>query len=318
MRVALICPSPPRSRLGNRITALRWRRMLRALGHDAFLAQPGPAPRCDVLVALHARRSAESVRSARAERKAAHVVVALTGTDLYRDIHTDGQAQESLELADLLVVLHRGAAAELPRRLRAKVRVVPQSAPAPRRKLAPQRARFEVAVVGHLRAEKDPLRTALAARLLGDDSCIAVVHVGKALDEAQRRAAEREARENPRYRWLGELPSWKARALIARARVLVVSSEMEGGANVVSEAVAAGTPVIATRIPSMRAILGADHPGLFGFGDTRALARLLVRAEREPRFLGELRRRSVLLQRELSPAREQAALRAILHELRLR
>ena len=289
--------------------------MLRELGHAAFIAEGGAGGRADALIALHARKSAQSVRASRELHGERPVVVALTGTDLYRDIHRDRAAQESLELADLLIVLHPGGAAELPARLRPKVRVVPQSAPAPRRKPAPSPRSFEVAVVGHLRREKDPLRAALAARLLPASSRIRIVHAGRALTGELRRAARLEQRENPRYRWLGELPRWKARALIGRARLLALTSEMEGGANVVSEAVAAGTPVLASRIPSMEAIFGSSYPGLFPFGSTRALARLLSRAEREPAFLSELASRSRALRPALSPAREKAALRGVVAEL---
>jgi putative glycosyltransferase (TIGR04348 family) len=315
VRVALICPAPPGSRLGNRITALRWARMLRELGHRAFIAEGGAGGRSDALIALHARKSAEAVRASRALHRERPVAVALTGTDLYRDIHLDREAQESLELADLLIVLHPGGASELPARLRPKVRVVPQSAPVPRIKAAPSERWFEVAVVGHLRKEKDPLRAALAARLLPDSSRIRVLHAGRALTSELRRAALAEQRENPRYRWLGEVPRWRARALIGRARLLALTSEMEGGANVVSEAVAAGTPVLASRIPSMEAIFGRSYPGLFPFGSTRALARLLSRAEREPAFLAELASHSRGLRPALSPAREKAALRGVVAEL---
>ncbi|MFL5312322.1 MAG: selenoneine biosynthesis selenosugar synthase SenB [Myxococcales bacterium] len=311
MRVALVCPAPPGSRLGNRITALRWRRMLRELGHRAFIVMPGPAPAADVLFALHARRSAEAVRSARELRPATKVIVALTGTDLYRDVQVDASARRSLELADRLVVLHEGAAAEVSRRLRPKVHVVPQSAPATR-KLPPLRRWFEVLVVAHLRPEKDPLRTAHAARQLDGASRIRVVHAGAALSAQMRRAAAAEMRSNRRYLWLGELPAWKARRLIARARVLSITSEIEGGANVLSEAVAAGTAVLASRIPAMRAILGGDYPGLFRFGDTGALAGLLRRVEADAAFLSELRRRCIAARPALSPAREKAALRAVL------
>ncbi|HET9752850.1 MAG TPA: glycosyltransferase, partial [Myxococcales bacterium] len=114
---------------------------------------------------------------------------------------------------------------------------------------------------------------------------------------------------------LGEVPRWKARALIARARLLALTSEMEGGANVVSEAVAAGTPVLASRIPSMEAIFGRSYPGLFPFGKDRALARLLSRAEREPAFLSQLAAHSRALRPSLSPAREKAALRRVVAEL---
>src|SRR5207245_6228715 len=167
-------------------------------------------------------------------------------------------SRRSLELADRLVVLHDGAAAELSRRLRWKVRVVPQSAP-PARRLGPRRRWFEAVVVAHLRREKDPLRTALAARRLDASSRVRVVHAGAALSAGMRQGALAEMRTNPRYVWVGELPRWKARRLIARGRVLCITSEMEGGANVLSEAVAAGTPVLGSRIPALRAILGADY-----------------------------------------------------------
>jgi putative glycosyltransferase (TIGR04348 family) len=313
VRVALICPAPAGSRLGNRVTALRWAAMLRAAGHRVVLADPGSAPPCDVLLALHARKSAASVARSRQVAPGRPIVVALTGTDLYVDIHRDAQAKRSLELADLLIVLHGRAAEELPARLRGKVRVVPQSAP-PVRALKPSRRAFEVAVVGHLRDEKDPLRTALAARLLPAESRVRVVHAGAPLSAGWKKAVLREARENPRYRYLGELPLAKARSLIARSRVLSLTSRLEGGANVVSEAVAAGTPILASRIPAMEAILGDDHPGLFEFGATQELASLLARAERDPAFLRDLARRSRALRRALSPAREKSLLVAVVRE----
>lgn len=288
--------------------------MLRDLGHQAFIVGPGPAPRAEVLVALHARKSAEAVLSARRRLPGTRIVVALTGTDLYRDIHRDAAARRSLELADRLIVLHDGAPAELPPRLRRKVHVVPQSA-LPARRIDPRRGSFDVAVVAHLRQEKDPLRTAYAARELDASSRIRVVHAGAALSAAMRSAAVAEMRKNPRYVWLGELPGWKARRLIARARVLSITSQMEGGANVLSEAVAAGTPVLGSRIPALRAILGADYPGLFSFGDTAALARLLRRAEGDAAFVSDLRRRCVAARAKVSRARELSALRAVLADL---
>jgi len=314
VRVALICPVPPGSRLGNRITALRWQRMLRALGHRPFISTANPARDFDAMIALHARKSAEAVRATRQTHPTRPVAVALTGTDLYHDIHHDLAAQRSLQLADRLIVLHSGAARELPPRLRHKVRLVPQSAPKAHGK-PPATRTFDVAVVAHMRKVKDPFRTARAARLLPADSRIRVLHAGRPLSDEMKRDALLEQHENPRYRWLGELPGWKARALIARSRLLAVTSEMEGGANVVSEALAAGTPVIASRIPAMEAILGRSYPGLFPLGSTEALARLLSRAERDPAFLAELRRRCRARRGVVSPARERAALRRLLAEL---
>ena len=315
MRLCLICPAARGSRLGNRVTALRWQRVLRELGHTAVIASDLGARGYDVLVALHARRSAAAVRRARDEHPERPIVVALTGTDLYRDVHHDAAAKQSVEIADRLIVLHPGGAQALPSRLRAKVRVVPQSAPRPAR--APRRSTrvFEVAVVGHLRPEKDPLRTAAAARLLPAGSRAVVLHAGRALSEEMRRAAEAEQRDNVRYRWLGELPPARARALIARCRVLSLTSEMEGGANVLSEALAAGTPVLASRIACAEALLGPDYPGLFPFGSTRSLARLLARAERDPGFLRELARRCRARRSLVTPAKEKSAWRSLLREL---
>lgn len=315
MRIALVCPAPPGSRSGNRVTALRWQRVLRGLGHAPFIATGLPARGYDLLVAQHALRSAEAVRLSREHHPERPIVVALTGTDLYRDIHREPAAQRSLDLADGLIVLHAGGAQELPARWRAKVRVIPLSAAPPAR--APRRSAraFEVAVVAHLRPEKDPLRTALAARLLPQASRVVVLHAGRALSEETRRAAEAEQQVNPRYRWLGEMPRGRARALIARCRLVALTSEMEGGSNALSEALAAGTPILASRIACTEAILGDDYPGLFPFGSTRALAYLLQRAEEEPRFLAELRRRCRARRTLVSPARERAAWRALLREL---
>lgn len=314
MRVALVCPAPKGSRLGNRITANRWQELLRELGQRAFVASSLGGRRYDLLVALHARKSAQAVRDSKRRAPGVPVVVALTGTDLYRDIHRDDSAKRSLELADLLLVLHDGAAGELPEALRRKVRVVPQSAPAAPRQKADARF-FDVAVVGHLRPEKDPLRTALAARLLPRQSRLRVLHAGRALSAEMARAARAEERRNPRYRWLGELPPAQARSLIARSRLLSLTSEMEGGANVVSEALASGTPVVASRIPCTEAILGSRYPALFRFAATRELARLLERAEQDPAFLRELARQCRARRPLVSRAREKRAWRSLLREV---
>ena len=57
MKIALITPVPAQSRQGNRVTALRWARMLKALGHQVRLTQRYDNKPYDLMVALHARRS---------------------------------------------------------------------------------------------------------------------------------------------------------------------------------------------------------------------------------------------------------------------
>ncbi len=145
-------------------------------------------------------------------------------------------------------------------------------------------------VLGHLRPVKDPFRTALAARLLPASSRVRVLHLGAALSEEMAERARQEAAANPRYRWLGELPRWRALRVLGRCRLLALTSEMEGGANAISEAAALSVPVIASRIGGSVGLLGADYPGYFPVGDTAALARLLERAETDTRFYRTLRR----------------------------
>ncbi len=319
MRVVIVCPAPTGSRLGNRITALRWRKMLADLGHRVSIRTGLPATPYDVLIALHARKSAEAVRWSRLAHPATPIAVALTGTDLYKDIQKDADARalRSLELADRLVVLHDGAPQAVPRALRQKVRVIRQSADPPSRALRKDARFFGVAFVAHLRPEKDPLRAARAARLLPVDSRVRILHAGRALTPQARRAAEREQRTNPRYLWLGEVTPGRARALIARAHVLVLTSVMEGGANVLAEAIVADTPPIASRIPATVAALGDRYPGLYPVGDTRALAALLHRAETDGAFLAKLRRCARARRHLFAPSAERAAWRSLLKELRL-
>src|SRR5437660_11399269 len=100
MKIFMACPVPPRSRKGNRVTAVRWARILRGLGQRVFIGQKYDGSNCDLLVALHARRSHEAVAQFRRLHPDKPIVVALTGTDLYRDIQTSRQAQQSLRIAD--------------------------------------------------------------------------------------------------------------------------------------------------------------------------------------------------------------------------
>ena len=170
MKIVLITPAPARSRLGNRWTALRWARMLRELGHRVVIEEEYRGRRCDVLVALHARRSYSSVQRFRRQHPDAPLIVALTGTDLYRDIRTDAKAQRSLAMASRIVVLQPLGVKELSAHLRERARVIIQSAERPRGAASPREEAFEVCVMGHLRPVKDPFRAAKAARLLPGSS----------------------------------------------------------------------------------------------------------------------------------------------------
>jgi putative glycosyltransferase (TIGR04348 family) len=305
VRILIVTPARPGSKLGNRVTALRWQRALRALGHRVRIESELVGGRFDVVVALHARKSARAVVEAPVP-----VVLAMTGTD-YGDLRRSAAARSALAHADRIVVLHELGARELPREVRSKVRVIEQSAIMP----APRRRGFDVVVVGHLRSEKDPFRAAHAARALPPSSRIRIVHIGGALSEPMRVAAEREMARNPRYLWVGEKSPAATRRAIADAKLLVLSSRIEGGANVLSEALVARTPILASRIASSVGVLGADYPGFFPLGDTAALTRMLVRAESDPAFYRSLVRASARRRSRFLPSRERAAWRALLSEL---
>jgi putative glycosyltransferase (TIGR04348 family) len=314
LRISIITPARAGSRSGNRNTATRWAKLLRATGHRVAVEECWSGARSDVMIALHARRShASIVRYAQAAPQKP-LVVALTGTDVYRDIHEDADARESLALATRLVVLQEMAVKELPRSLRHKARVVLQSA----RKIAPPAplaSCFEIVVSGHLRAEKDPFRAAAAVSRLPQESRIRLTHIGRAMDaDMQAQALEWTARE-ARYRWLGELAHWRALRILARSRAMVISSRMEGGANVVSEALALRVPVIASRISGNIGMLGRDYPGYYPVGNERELAKLLGRLETDRHFYKSLQRACRVRARLFTPERERAALAALLAEL---
>jgi len=312
----MICPAPRGSLYGNRVTARRWAAILRALGHRVTIAQSYQGETSDALVALHARRSAGAVFRFREERPGRPIVVALTGTDLYRDIRTDRDARRALEAADRLVALQDLAAEELAPHLRSKLAVIHQSAPRTPWPVRRSGRFFDVCVVGHLREVKDPFRAALAARKIPESSRIRVLHAGEAMEESFAAEARAEQDRNSRYRWLGGIPRWKTRRLIAASRLMVLSSQMEGGANTISEALVDGTPVLASRIPGSVGLLGAGYPGFFPPGDTEALARLMERAEGDRRFYATLEAWCRRLRPMFHPSRERAAWRRLIGELR--
>ncbi len=314
----MITPAPAHSRKGNRISALRWARLLRQLGHRVTVSQEYAGESCGLMVALHARRSHPAIAAYRRAFPDAPLIVALTGTDVYLDIHSgpDGNdARDSLAMADRLITLQPLAIEELPARHRAKARVIPQSVPTLRSRPEPSRTAFEVSVVGHLRPVKDPFLAAEASRRLPAGSRIRVIHLGAALEPGMEKRARREMAENPRYRWLGEKPRWFTRRRMAASRVMVLSSKMEGGANVVSEAIVAGVPVLASAIPGSIGMLGGDYPGYFPVGDAAALASLMLRCETDLAFLADLTRRVTRLAPQYTPQRERRAWADVLSEL---
>ncbi|HEV8043841.1 MAG TPA: selenoneine biosynthesis selenosugar synthase SenB [Rubrobacter sp.] len=314
MKISLVTPAGARSRSGNRTTADRWARFLRQMGHEVLVEEVWSGERSDLMIALHTRRSYPSISRYAAVHPDHPLVAVLTGTDLYRDIRFDEDAQASLRLATLVVVLQEAGLAELEPRHREKARVIYQSAE-PIRPQPQAKTFFDVCVIGNLRAEKDPFRCALAARLLPPASRIRITHAGKAQSEEFAARARALAAVEPRYRWLDEVPRWRVRRLLSRARLLVQSSVMEGGANAVTEALAAGVPVIASRIAGNVGMLGEDYPGYYPVGDEKALALLLERTETDAAFHEVLKARCAARRPLTLPEREREALGDLIEEV---
>ncbi|MGS5085935.1 selenoneine biosynthesis selenosugar synthase SenB [Hydrogenophaga sp. A37] len=320
--VCIVTPAFADANNGNWQTAHRWAQMLRA--HYAVrLAKQWPDSNVtddgtDILIALHARRSAASVAAWAQAHPHQPLVLALTGTDLYRDIQSDPIAQRSLALAHRLIVLQELGPMALPESLRGKCRVVFQSST--RRATLPKtRAHLRALTVGHLRDEKSPQTLFEAARLIGPDEGIFIDHIGGALDPALGDSARQTAADCPHYRWLGNQPHAATRARIQRAHVLVHASRMEGGAHVIMEAALCGTPVLASRIDGNVGMLGVDYAGYFPLGDAAALTALLRTAREDQArgggWLTDMQTLCLARSARFEPDAERAALLSLLAEL---
>jgi putative glycosyltransferase (TIGR04348 family) len=313
-RLVLVTPALADANNGNWQTARRWAQML-ADDYAVQLVRQWDGTAADAMVALHARRSAPSVEAWAAQVPRRPLLVALTGTDLYRDIaQGDAAALQSIALADRLIVLHERATDDVPAAQRSKCVICFQSSPL--RRALPKTARhLRALMVGHLRDEKDPRMYFEAARRLASRHDILLDHIGAPLDDALGREAQALADAQPSYRWLGALPHAATLARMQRAHVLVHPSRMEGGAHVVMEAVRAGTPVLASRIPGNVGMLGADYAGYCEPGDATGLAALLQRARDEPAMLTALRAQCEKRSPLFDPVRERATLLATLATL---
>jgi putative glycosyltransferase (TIGR04348 family) len=272
-----------------------------------------------VMLALHARRSAASIAAWSAAHPGRGLAVTLTGTDLYRDIQNDADAQRSLELAQVLITLQEKAPAALPAGVRSKARVIFQATTS-RQPLEKTQKHLRALMVGHLRAEKSPETLFAAARLLaGQDSVsinpIRIDHIGDGLDPELAAAAKATMLAAPNYRWLGGLQHETVRRRIQRAHVLVHASRMEGGAHVIMEAVVSGTPVLAARVDGNVGMLGDDYAGYFPWGDAPALASLLRRCRVDAGFLPCLMEQCRSRAPLFAPTAERAALQQVVFDL---
>lgn len=304
--IAIISPALANANNGNWQTARRWQRFLQSRYRATIALKWDGAP-ADVLIALHARRSAESIAAFTDSCPFAPAIVVLTGTDLYRDLAIDAEAQRSLQLATRLVVLQDSGLNALDAVFQTKAGVIYQSSrtlKSPTR--SPAARYFDVIMIGHLRAEKDPATFMRAAASI-TAADVRMIHVGGATDPVLGAQAESMQRSHPRYRWRGNLPHATTRQLLKNSDLMVIASIMEGGANVIIEAVTSGVPVLASDISGNRGMLGDDYAGYFPVGDSNALSRLIERARSDASLLSRLHAQCAARAPLFSPEREKAA-----------
>ena len=289
--------------------------MIAGLGHRVRIVNEYESEDCDLLIALHARKSAPSLRNFRERFPSKPAIVALTGTDIYGSGIRDSVVRTSLNQADQIVVLQSAAVDSLPPAHRKKTRVIHQSVAASHDRRPAKSTTRRVIVAGHLRSVKDPLRAAYAVRRMPPASKILVEHYGAIIDPPLERKVRLEEEKNTRYRYRGEVTRSRLRRLFCHSWLMVLSSKLEGGANVLGESVAVGLPVIATRIPGSEGLLGADYPGYFDVGQTGQLTHLLSRAETDPKFYRQLEVATQKRQYLFEPRREQKAWKSLLEKL---
>ena len=282
--VVIVSPALASANNGNWQTAKRYGQFLKTHFRVRIVSEWDGSKSDDVLVALHARRSFSSIAAWHEMRGGNGLVVVLTGTDLYRDIKQDPQAQQSLEFANRLIVLQQLGIDELPEHLRSKSAVILQST-TPRVTL-PKTARcLRVVMVGHLREEKSPRTLFEAVALLSQQRDVFIQHIGAEHDQLLASMAHQTAALYPQYRFTGAQTYPETRLQIQRSHVLVHTSVMEGGAHVLMEAICSGVPVIASCIPGNMGMLGEDYAGLFPVDNAKALAEMLIRFRHDSEFV---------------------------------
>ena len=313
--IEIVTPAPSGSLHGNRITALRWQNFLEKLGHEVAVTQSWSGEDAAMLIALHAYRSHSSIMAFHKQHPNRPITLILTGTDLYRDMAHYAEVLRSMEVVDQLVVLQSSALDLIPVHLQDKVRVIYQSVRVDIPAEVPSMD-FQVTVIGHLREEKDPFCIARSLPLVPLNSKISVLHIGMAMNEEMERTAKSYSETLERYQWIGEVSHADALKVLAQSRLMVISSRMEGGAHVVSEAIALGIPVIASDIPGNRGLLGDDYLGYYPVGNEAALANLLTRAETMPDFYSALKNQIDIRRDLVNPEREMQSIQELTTQLR--
>lgn len=311
--VLILTHAPRGARLGNRVTALRWAAFIRHMGWRVRIVNHYQAEPADVLIALNARRNTGS-QHAFAEMGYGKLILALTGTDIYGGWPNADEYHFAQQHAAALIALQDDMRARLPNTLKPRTEVIYQSAQAP----DAARTRQEVPVFlvsGHLREEKAPFLPVQAVHDYLSGLSLHLRHCGGEITAGMNDAAQQWMRRETRYRYYGELPRKQALNQLQYADALINPSQIEGGPAVVTEAIVAGVPVIASDIPAHRSLLGEDYLGFFPVGDAEALAARIESFVLKSHYRDALRQQIIAREPLFQVEHERACLQQLLRDV---
>jgi glycosyltransferase involved in cell wall biosynthesis len=219
-----------------------------------------------------------------------------------------------MAMADQIVTLQAQALELIPLKYRSKASVIYQSMPALKRQCPPKNS-FLVSIISHLRPEKDPFCIVRALSSIPAQSRLRVVHIGQVIDQDMAIQAQNAMSSEKRYQWLGKLTHAQTMRWLTRSHLMVISSLMEGGAHVVSEAASIGIPIIASKIAGNIGLLGSDYEGYFPVQDDQQLAKRILLAESDQSFYQQLTEQVQDRQILFKPDVEQSAITALIAKL---
>lgn len=309
-QVLLLTHAPRHSRLGNRITALRWAAFIRHMGWRVRVINRYQQQPADVMIALNARRNQADFR-AYAENGQGALILALTGTDSYAGWPNADEQRFAEQHVDALIALQDDMRQRLPVTLRSRCTVIYQSAA----RLDNERAQNSTPVFllsGHLRAEKAPFLPVQSIHEYLPTMTMQLMHCGGVIDAGMDEQARQWMQRETRYHYLGELPHRQALQQLQHADALINPSRIEGGPAVVTEAIVAGVPVLASNIPAHRGLLGEDYLGFFQVDDPAELACRITDFIEHRDYRERLRQQIVAREHLFQTEHERACLQRLL------
>ena len=296
MRVLVTTPYGLDSLQGNTVSAKRIVSLLHEAGLDSEVVSDGSSfADADVLIALHARKSAHFIDAFLHANPEGKVLLYLTGTDLYSDIPKGCVISDnSMKQADALVVSQEASFHSVPEKYQSKISVIYTSIQLPKHELyASDNGVSIFSCIGHLRAVKQPFMAVNALQLLDDE--VQLKLLGDVVDEGLDKVAQDWQDKDHRFQWLGSLPHADTMQWMKNSLVTLNTSVMEGGANSVGESIVLGVPVLASRIEGNIGMLGADYDGYFSAepaDGVQELADLMQRVLHDKAFLKHLQRQA--------------------------